>query len=154
MSVGLCGHSSSGCFRKSGPCIKHSLFNNASTVIPLDALLAGFCIVSTCLHCVVVDWSRIAEILFATKVWNLLPLFSVQQRTQVLSVQKVDWSIGKVTSCLIIRSSLSLEPLWIIPSLKSPNTCKCLSSFLYFRIIGRNLAHVCRSLWPFFFRLL
>ena len=68
MPVDLCGHSSSGCFRKSGPCIQRSLFNNASTVIPLDASSAGICIVSTCLHCVAVDWSRIAEIRFATKV--------------------------------------------------------------------------------------
>ena len=68
ISTGLCGQVSSGCFRKGGPCDQRSFLNSASTIIPLDASLAGFSDVSTYRYWVAVDWSNIAETRFVTKI--------------------------------------------------------------------------------------
>ena len=104
--MGLCGQVFLGCFGKEGSCDQQSFLSSTSTVIPLDASSAGFGDVSTYHHWVALDWSNIAETWLATKIWNLLSLFSMYWRMQVLSVQKVEPSTSKSSSRLIIWSNL------------------------------------------------
>lgn len=97
MLAGLYGHSSLSRVRNSWPCIQ---CRRESADTPWSVI----CWIGLCVD--IVPLTR-----FTAKVWNRLSWFSMYCRTQVLSVQKNDWSIGKLNSFQDVLSSLIAEQL-------------------------------------------
>lgn len=102
------GDESSFSCKNSGPFFHDWQLRNSSAVRPQDTWSAGFVFVFTYSHCPTSDISRIVLTLLATNVLNLLVLFLMYFKTDVVSVQNTDFVSGSwssVISILLIRTA-------------------------------------------------
>ena len=101
------GQHSSDFHKNSGPCNQRLLWINCSAVRPLKASSAGLDLESTYLHWSGDEPSWIIDRRFATKVCNLLDWFWINWMTEVESLPKMLYSMGRSSSLRIILSNFT-----------------------------------------------
>lgn len=115
----LFSHSAGAFHRNSRPLVYLLLVNNCSILSPLGASSAGFQLNGIYLHCEtsvapLIQADGLQAVIFATYALNLLSLFPIHFRTEVLSVLKHDVLSGRSISFRNIMSMRTLRTAAVI----------------------------------------